>query len=50
MGVDSVLPDFRGNEGFWNDYPVIAKLGHSFAEMANPELAHSNSNNYRRNP
>src|SRR5262245_7510055 len=21
MGVDSGLPDFRGNEGFWNAYP-----------------------------
>ena len=23
MGVDSGLPDFRGNEGFWKAYPVI---------------------------
>jgi NAD-dependent SIR2 family protein deacetylase len=36
IGVDSGLPDFRGNEGFWNAYPPIAKLGISFAEMANP--------------
>jgi len=36
MGVDSGLPDFRGTEGFWRAYPVIAKLGLSFAEMANP--------------
>lgn len=36
MGVDSGLPDFRGNEGFWKAYPPIAKLGISFAEMANP--------------
>ena len=21
MGVDSGLPDFRGNEGFWRAYP-----------------------------
>jgi NAD-dependent SIR2 family protein deacetylase len=21
MGCDSGLPDFRGNEGFWNKYP-----------------------------
>jgi NAD-dependent SIR2 family protein deacetylase len=21
MGKDSGLPDFRGNEGFWNHYP-----------------------------
>ena len=36
MGVDSGLPDFRGNEGFWKAYPPIAKLGISFSEMANP--------------
>jgi NAD-dependent SIR2 family protein deacetylase len=36
MGVDSGLPDFRGPEGFWKEYPVIAKLGHSFVDMANP--------------
>jgi len=36
MGVDSGLPDFRGNEGFWRAYPPIKKLGLSFAEMANP--------------
>ena len=37
MGVDSGLPDFRGNEGFWNAYPLIAKRGISFYQMANPE-------------
>ena len=36
MGVDSGLPDFRGNEGFWNAYPIAAKLGLTFAELANP--------------
>ena len=37
MGVDSGLPDFRGREGFWKAYPLIAKLGKSFVEMANHE-------------
>ena len=37
MGVDSGLPDFRGDTGFWKAYPPIAKLGISFYEMANPE-------------
>jgi len=37
MGVDSGLPDFRGNEGFWKAYPPIAELGITFYEMANPE-------------
>jgi len=36
MGVDSGLPDFRGDEGFWRAYPALreAKLG--FHDMANP--------------
>jgi NAD-dependent SIR2 family protein deacetylase len=36
MGVDSGLPDFRGTQGFWRAYPVIARLGLSFEKMANP--------------
>lgn len=36
MGVDSGLPDFRGDKGFWKAYPPMAKLGVSFVEMANP--------------
>ncbi len=36
MGVDSGLPDFRGNEGFWRAYPPFARLGISFVEMASP--------------
>ena len=42
MGVDSGLPDFRGNEGFWNAYPVIKDLGVSFEDMANPQWFRSN--------
>lgn len=36
MGVDSGLPDFRGNEGFWKAYPPLHQRGISFIEMANP--------------
>ncbi|MEN1681171.1 MAG: Sir2 family NAD-dependent protein deacetylase [Planctomycetota bacterium] len=36
MGVDSGLPDFRGNQGFWNAYPALRQQGVGFAEMANP--------------
>ena len=36
MGVDSGLPDFRGNQGFWNAYPAYEKLGFNFMEMASP--------------
>ena len=35
MGVDSGLPDFRGNQGFWNAYPALE--GYDFEEMANPQ-------------
>jgi NAD-dependent SIR2 family protein deacetylase len=35
--ADSGLPDFRGNEGFWNAYPPFAKLGLKFVDMANPQ-------------
>ncbi len=36
IGVDSGLPDFRGNEGFWRAYPPLQRLGISFYDMANP--------------
>ena len=34
MGVDSGLPDFRGDKGFWKAYPALQ--GYSFIDMANP--------------
>lgn len=37
IGVDSGLPNFRGNQGFWKAYPPMKKLGLSFSEMANPQ-------------
>lgn len=36
MGVDSGLPDFRGNQGFWNAYPAYDRLGLSFVQCATP--------------
>jgi NAD-dependent SIR2 family protein deacetylase len=36
MGVDSGLPDFRGDEGFWKAYPPLAKAGIRFHEIASP--------------
>lgn len=36
MGVDSGLPDFRGNRGFWRAYPPYERLGLSFVDAANP--------------
>src|SRR5436305_9987595 len=37
MGVDSGLPDFRGDEGFWRAYPPFRNLGLSFVDLANPQ-------------
>ncbi|PRP84121.1 Silent information regulator protein Sir2 [Planoprotostelium fungivorum] len=36
MGVDSGLPDFRGQEGFWKAYPMAQRLGLRFEQLANP--------------
>lgn len=36
MGVDSGLPDFRGDRGFWQAYPMYERLGLSFVAAANP--------------
>ncbi|MDD2541310.1 MAG: NAD-dependent deacetylase [Desulfuromonadaceae bacterium] len=44
MGVDSGLPDFRGDHGFWKAYPAYSRLGLSFADCANPQhFAHDPS-------
>ncbi len=37
MGVDSGLPDFRGNEGLWRHYPALGETGIAFEEIANPQ-------------
>ena len=37
MGVDSGLPDFRGDRGFWHAYPAYARLGLTFTDCANPQ-------------
>lgn len=37
MGVDSGLPDFRGTEGLWREYPPLKELRLNFADMANPD-------------
>lgn len=36
MGVDSGLPDFRGDHGFWQAYPPYQRLGLRFVELADP--------------
>ena len=42
MGVDSGLPDFRGNKGLWNHYPALGKQKMSFADIANPAAFYEN--------
>lgn len=37
MGVDSGLPDFRGDEGLWRAYPALGALRRGFESMANPD-------------
>ncbi|MCG7400495.1 SIR2 family NAD-dependent protein deacylase [Caballeronia zhejiangensis] len=37
MGVDSGLPDFRGQEGFWRAYPALRHEGFNFEQMATAE-------------
>lgn len=36
MGVDSGLPDFRGTDGFWREYPALGQRGLQFQEVACP--------------
>lgn len=36
IGVDSGLPDFRGNTGFWKAYPALASDGVGFMDIASP--------------
>ena len=37
MGVDSGLPDFRGNEGMWKAYPALGEKKIDFTSIANPK-------------
>lgn len=42
MGMDSGLPDFRGNDGFWKAYPALAKAHIDFYAIACPDAFVSN--------
>ena len=41
MGVDSGLPDFRGNQGMWKAYPKLGRQNFDFTQIANPVAFHS---------
>lgn len=43
MGVDSGLPDFRGEQGFWQAYPALGRAGMDFYSIASPTA-------FRRDP
>jgi NAD-dependent SIR2 family protein deacetylase len=43
MGVDSGLPDFRGDQGFWKAYPPLGRAQIGFAEIANPAAFRENA-------
>lgn len=40
MGVDSGLPDFRGDEGLWRAYPALGRQRLAFWQIANPQAFH----------
>ena len=42
IGIDSGLPDFRGDHGFWRAYPALGKAGISFYDAASPATFESN--------
>jgi NAD-dependent SIR2 family protein deacetylase len=43
MGVDSGLPDFRGQDGFWRAYPALAKARIDFYRIASPTAFHAST-------
>lgn len=43
MGIDSGLPDFRGDTGLWQAYPALAQTRLRFQDIANPTA-------FRKNP
>ena len=36
MGIDSGMPDFRGDNGFWRAYPALGAKGMHFEDIASP--------------
>lgn len=44
MGIDSGLPDFRGNHGMWQAYPELGKKRMDFTSIANPNAFYENPN------
>jgi len=40
---DSVLPNFRGKDGFWRAYPALRDAGINFYSIASPQTFHSAS-------
>jgi NAD-dependent SIR2 family protein deacetylase len=38
MGVDSGLPDFRGDQGFWRTYPALSAQAFTYLDIATPDV------------
>jgi NAD-dependent SIR2 family protein deacetylase len=43
MGVDSGLPDYRGDKGFWNSFPPFSNK-FTFIECASPHFLKKHPN------
>jgi NAD-dependent SIR2 family protein deacetylase len=43
IGVDSGLPGFRGDHGFWKAYPALKREGLTFLDLANPHGFETNA-------
>ena len=43
LGVDSGLPDFRGNAGFWSAYPALGTAQLDFTRVASPHTFHEDA-------
>lgn len=42
MSVDSGLPDFKGNDGFWRAYSLLEERGMCFEDIPTPKLFETN--------
>jgi len=42
MGVDSGLPDYRGDHGFWKEYPALSQARINLVDIANPDALLAN--------
>ena len=46
IGIDSGLPDFRGNKGLWKAYPYFKDTNMSFSDAASPRFFNLKPNEF----